>query len=70
MTEPVLAERPPTWLELESVKPLAEAEEITSLDRVLHHPPLPSPARTAIACAMGNEVADILAIADGSAPRS
>lgn len=70
MTEPVLAERPPTWLELESVKPLAEAEEITSLDRdfiIRHYRHLLvrlSPAR------WGMKLRHILAIADGSAPRS
>jgi hypothetical protein len=62
-------EHAPTWLELESVKPLAEAGEITSLspdalrrnyaDRVIKL----SPNRD------GMKLRDILAIADGSAHR-
>ena len=28
-----ISSEPPTWLELESVRPLSEAEQITSLDR-------------------------------------
>ena len=65
-----IAERPPTWLELESVKSLAEAGEITSLspdalrrnysDLVIKL----SPNRD------GMRLRDILAIASGSAHRS
>ena len=70
MSKPVLAERPPTWIELESVKPLGEVETITSLDRdsiVRHYRHLLvrlSPMR------WGMKLRHALAIADGSAPRS
>jgi hypothetical protein len=69
-TKTPLAERPPTWLEMESVKPLAVASEITSLgpdalrrnysDLVIRL----SPNRD------GMRLRDILAIASGSAHRS
>ena len=69
-TKTLLAERPPTWLEMESVKTLAEAGEITSLgpdalrrnysDMVIKL----SPNRD------GMRLRDILAIANGSAHRN
>ena len=70
MNKPALAERPPTWLELESVKPLAEVEEITSLDRdsiIRHYRHLLvrlSPMRWRM------KLRYALAIANGTAPRS
>jgi hypothetical protein len=65
-----LAERPPTWLELESVKSLAVAGEITSLSpdalrRNFAHLVIKlSPNRD------GMRLRDILAIANGSAHQS
>jgi hypothetical protein len=58
---------PPTWLELESVRPLSEAEAITSLDRdtllstYRHLCVKVSPRR------WGIKLKNCLAIADGTA---
>ena len=58
---------PPTWLELESVRPLSEAEQITSLDRdtllttYRHLCVKVSPRR------WGMKLKNCLAIADGTA---
>jgi hypothetical protein len=66
--EEELVDRPPTWRELESIKPLAEVEKITSLGRDTLQRCFPhlivdlSPRRK------GMKLKFALAIADGTAP--
>jgi hypothetical protein len=70
MNKHIQAGQPPSWLELESAKPLAEVEQITSLDRdsiIRHYRPLLvrlTPMR------WGMKLKHALAIADGTAQRS
>jgi hypothetical protein len=70
MDKPTQADQPPAWVELESAKPLAEVEAITSLSRdaiVQHYRHLLvrlTPAR------WGMKLRHALAIANGTAPRS
>jgi hypothetical protein len=70
MNKPARADQPPSWLELESARPLAEVEDITSLSRdaIVHNYRhllvRLTPAR------WGMKLRHALAIANGTAPRS
>jgi hypothetical protein len=59
------ADRPPTWLELESVKPMREAEKITGLSRDTLKRRYPKLVRQLSDRRYGMQLKDLLAIAAG-----
>ena len=67
MSEIKFADRPPTWLELESVRPLRDVEEITSLPPDTIKRRYPNLVVQLSARRVGMKLRHALAIANGTA---